>query len=43
MPDQSLVEYGPAWQPTLKPLPAEMFPYYPASISSRQSDLLAMP
>ena len=40
---KSLVEYGPAWQPTLKPLPAEMFPYYPASISSRQSDLLAMP
>ncbi|MEP7358189.1 MAG: SRPBCC family protein, partial [Anaerolineales bacterium] len=40
---KSLVEYGPSWQPTLKPLPAEMFSYYPASISSRQADLLAMP
>jgi uncharacterized protein YndB with AHSA1/START domain len=40
---KSLVEYGPAWHPTLKPLPEEMFAYYPASISSRQSELLAMP
>ena len=39
---KSLVEYGPAWQPTLRPLPAEMFPYYPASISSRQSDLIEL-
>ncbi len=37
---KSLVEYGPAWHPTLKPLPAEMFDYYPVSISSRQADLL---
>jgi uncharacterized protein YndB with AHSA1/START domain len=40
---KSLVEYGPTWRPTLRPLPAEMFPYYPASISSGQSDLLAVP
>lgn len=39
---KSLVEYGPTWQPTLRPLAAEMFPYYPASISRRQSDLLGL-
>jgi len=40
---KSLVEYGPAWHPTLKPLPAEMLPYYPVSISSRQAEILAIP
>ena len=40
---KSLVEYGPAWRPTLKPIPAEMFAYYPASITSRQAELITLP
>ncbi len=39
---KSLVEYGPGWQPTLRPLAAEWMPFYPASISSRQSELVSI-
>ncbi len=36
---KSMVETGPSWQPSLKPLTPDYVPYYPASIAAGQSAL----